>query len=513
MNYKYLLGVDFGGGASKATLLRDDGKIVVTASREYPTYYPHDGWAEQNPEEVYDAFVSNVREIIKNSSINPDDIAALCLDAATHTAVLLDEDDNLVRNSIYWTDKRSAKESDYLFKKYNDEIMSLSYNTPSPLWTLPQMMWLRENEQENFKKINKIMFVKDYIRYRIVNEFVVDSIEAAGSMMMDVKNNCWSKKLCDIAGISISQLPKIVEPTDIVGYVSEAAAKETGLSTKTCVIAGASDTVMEVYASGAIQSGQATIKLATAGRICFVTDKEYPDPMLINYRHVVGGKWYPGTATKSCAASYRWYRDVLGHHEIEQAKSKGISAYELMSEAAKDIPVGSSGLFFHPYLQGEITPYLDNDLKASFTGISSFHTKAHFNRAVLEGVAYSLLDCKKVIDSLGVNISKASIIGGGASSKLWRQIVSDMLGIELVKTKNNDSSLGSAMLAGVSVGIFSSFEESIEKCIEVETTIKPDFKNHKKYQKGYEIYRGIHDAMAPIYKQMASYQQFPEELQ
>ncbi len=503
MKYEYLLGVDFGGGASKATLLRGDGKIAATAVTEYPTYYPNDGWAEQNPEEVYKSFITNVKKILTLSSVDPKDIKAICLDAATHTAVLLDEEDNVIRNSIYWTDKRSIEEAEYLESNYSEKIMKLALNTPSPLWTLPQLMWLKTNEKDNFKKISRIMFVKDYIRYRLVKEFVVDSIEAAGSMLMDVKNNCWSNELCSIAGIHTSQLPRIIEPTDVVGTINDEAAKETGLCAGTLVIAGASDTVMEVYASGAIHPGQATVKLATAGRICFVTEREYPDPMLINYRHVVKGMWYPGTATKSCAASYRWYRDVLGHSEMQKAKDTGISAYELMNEAAKNIPIGSDNLFFHPYLQGEITPYLDNNLKGSFTGISSFHTKGHFNRAVLEGVAYSLLDCKKTIDNLGVDISSAAIIGGGASSELWRQIVADMLGIELVKTKNNDSSLGSAMLAGVATGIFSSFEDSIEKCIETEKIIKPNFENNKKYEKGFLIYKMIHDALAPVYKELS----------
>ena len=503
MNHKYMLGVDFGGGASKATLLRDDGEIIATASKEYKTYYPKEGWAEQDPRDSYDAFVSNVKYILENSTVDPRDIIAVSLDAATHTAVLLDENGNIVRNSIYWTDKRSHKKSDFLYKNHYSEIMALCYNAPSPFWTLPQLMWLKENEPVNFSKISKIMCVKDYVRYRLTKNFITDSIDAEGFLLMDVKENKWSDELCALAGVKKEQLPEIAEPMDIAGTICEQACHETGLSTDTLVLTGTSDTVMEVYAAGAIKQGQATIKLATAGRICFISDKAFPDPMLVNYRHIIPGMWYPGAATKSCAASYRWYRDVFGKYESSRAKNDAQeSAYEKLNKAAAKIAPGSDNLFFHPYLQGEITPYLDNDLRGSFTGISSFHTKAHFTRAVLEGVSYSLLDSKKYIENLGVEINEASIIGGGANSPMWGQIVSDMFGIKLTKLKNCDSSLGSAMLAGAATGVFSSFEDSVRQCVKPERRIEPDYDNHKIYQKGFNTYKQIHDALAPIYKTM-----------
>ena len=503
MPARYLLGVDFGGGASKATLLSDGGAVIATSIREYPTYYPYDGWAEQDPQDCYTAFLYNVRQILSGSGIDPKDIAALSLDAATHTAVLLDEKDDVVRPSIYWTDKRNHKEADYLFKNHYDLILDTTYNAPTTLWTLPQLMWLREHEPDNFDRIAKIMFVKDYVRSRLTGDFVTDSIDAIGSMLMDIKNRCWSEDLCTLCGITTGMLPRIIDPCDIVGYIDEKAAKETGLSPATAIVAGATDTVMEVYASGVIHPGQATVKLATAGRICPVTPKPYPHPLLFNYPHIIPGMWYPGTATKSCAASYRWYRDVLGEHEMVIAKDQGGDAYSLMSDAAAKTPPGSGNLFFHPYLLGEITPYLDNTLKGSFTGVSAFHTKAHFSRAVLEGVAYSLYDTLQVLYDLNIDIKQASIIGGGAKSPLWRQIVADVFGIELIKAQTDDSSLGSAMMAGVATGIFSSFEESVEKCVKVQEVVKPDPGNHRVYQKGFATYKKIHDALAPIYAGLA----------
>ena len=499
---RYLIGVDFGGGSSKASLLREDGVLVATATREYPTYYPHNGWAEQNPEDSYQAFVANVRTVMKKGMVAAEDVVAICLDAATHTAVLLDEEDRVLRHAIYWTDTRSQKEVNLLKEQYADAIYTRSYNVPNEMWTLPQLMWLRENEGETFRKIHKILFMKDYIRYRLTGDFVTDYVEAMGSMLMDVPERCWSEELCALAGIRTDLLPTIVEPDRILSPICEQARKETGLSPHTRVIVGSTDTVMEVYANGAIHAGQMTVKLATAGRICPITDHALSNRRLVNYQHIIPGLWYPGTGTKSCAASYRWYRDVLGTGEKVESEAHGVDAYEWMNREAEKIAPLSDNLYFHPYLQGELTPYFDANLRGSFTGIRSFHTKGHFTRALLEGVAYSLKDCYRVLQAENLEIQQAIVIGGGAKGTLWRQIVSDMLGIEMTKTKNNDSSLGSAMLAGVATGIFGSHEESVAKCVAVESVIKPNLENYRKYEKGFARYQAIHDALAEIYHAM-----------
>ena len=377
---RYLLGVDFGGSSSKATLLGEDGRVAATATCEYPTYYPQSGWAEQNPEDSWNAFVSNVRELLEKSGAAPEDIAAVALDAATHTAVLLDEQDRPVRNAIYWTDTRASAEADELRARCGEEITRLSFNSVSSLWTLPQLLWLSRHEPETLARTKKIMAVKDYIRYRLTGDFVTDDIEAMGFMLLDANRNAWSDELCALAGVAADRLPPLVRPTQRLSVLREEAARETGLRRDTLVIAGTTDTVMEVYAAGAIAPGQATVKLATAGRICAVTERAVVDPCLVTYRHVIDGLWYPGTATKSCAASNRWYRDTFG------------GDYAQMSGAAAGVARGSDGLFFHPYLQGEITPYRDDRLRASFVGATGHHTKAHFNRAVLEGIAYSMKD-------------------------------------------------------------------------------------------------------------------------
>ena len=487
---KYLLGVDFGGTSSKATLLREDGVVVATAGREYPTYYPHNGWAEQDPEDSYDAFVGNVRDLLKETGVNPEDVAALALDAATHTAVLLDANDKPVRRAIYWTDSRATEQAARLKSEMGPDIMNETYNSVSSLWTLPQLMWLKEHEPDVLPKVRKVLAVKDYVRYRLTGNYVTDHIEAMGFLLLDAKRNIWSEKLCALAGLDPRIMPPLVDPTQMLSLLTKQAQADTGLTAKTVVIAGATDTAMEVYAAGAVHPGQATVKLATAGRICSVTDHEVVDPRLVTYRHVVEGLWYPGTATKSCAASNRWYRDTFG------------GDFKEMDKAATAVKRGCEGLFFHPYLQGEITPYLDDKLRASFTGAAGFHTKAHFNRAVLEGVAYSMKDCYETLKGMGIAPETAVGIGGGMKSPLWRRIMADMLNIPLTTVKHVDSSLGSAMLAGVAVGAFESHSDAVKRCVQQAGVTQPDPEGAAYYDEGFKLYKEIAAALTPIYHKL-----------
>ena len=487
---KYLLGIDFGGGASKATLIDTNGKIIADNTVEYPTLYPTENACEQDPRHWIEALCENCRALIGKSGIKSSDILALAIDSATHTYLVCDENFVPLRNAVHWTDTRSRKQADELREKYGDEIFKKSFHRPDTIWTLPQLIWLRENEPETFTKSRYIFFEKDYIRYYLTGVFCTDHIEAQGSMLFDCEKMKWDEKLCALAGIGPEMLPPIVDPCDIIGKVTQKAAEETGLAAETPVICGSTDTVMEVFASGAVNEGDVTVKLATAGRICVITKKPYPDRHLVNYSHIAKGLWYPGTATKSCAASYRWYRDTFG------------GEYKELDMGASKIPIGCDGLIFHPYLNGELTPYADPMLCGSFTGVRATHTRAHFTRAVLEGVAYSLLDSKLYLDSLNIPYnSVATAIGGGTKGKLWRGMISDALGIALKTTESSDSSLGSAMLAGIAMGVFENACDAVQKCVKQVDITYPNPENTEKYRKVFESYKKIHDALAPIYKE------------
>ena len=486
---KYLLGIDFGGGSSKATLINTEGTIVAENMVEYPTYYPQLGWCEQNPADWSKALCQNLQELLQKSGVSASDILALAVDAATHTWVMCDEAFSPIRPAIFWTDSRSREQAQRLKREHGQTILDITYHKPDTLWTLPQILWMQEHEPEHFAKLRYIFFEKDYIRYCLTGVYCTDYIEAQGSMLFDLGKNQWSEELLQLAGIRENMLPPVVKPTDIIGSVTKEAALLTGLAEGTPVVCGTTDTVMEVFASGAVNPGDVTVKLATAGRICVITEKPYPSQYLVNYAHVVDGLWYPGAGTKAAAGSFRWYRDTFGGDFGE------------LSDDAANVPVGSEGLRYHPYINGELTPYADPTLCGSFIGIRATHTKAHFTKSVLEGVSLSLLHSKKTLEVLGLPLGKrATVIGGGAKGALWRQITADCLGMELVKTVSSDSSLGSAMLAGLAVGVFGSPQEAVKQCIQIESITTPIKENTKQYETILQEYIAVHDALAPIYQ-------------
>ena len=485
---KYLLGIDFGGGSSKSTLISAEGKIVAENTVEYPTYYPNLGWCEQSPQDWEAALYENTRALLRKGGIDPKDILAIAIDSATHTAVLCDETGAPLRPAVHWTDSRSREQANRLREEYGDEIFRIAFHKPDTIWTLPQLLWIKEKEPEIFEKVRRIYFEKDWIRDRLTGVYCTDYIEAEGSMLFDCNTLSWSEFLCGLAGIDPAILPPLVNPTDTVGAVTEEAALRSGLAAGTPVLCGTTDTVMEVFASGAVEPGDVTVKLATAGRICVITENPYPHRHLVNYSHVADGLWYPGTATKAAASSYRWYRDTFG------------GDYKELDKGAAEIPVGSEGLIYHPYINGELTPYADPMLCGSFVGIRATHTKSHFTRAVLEGVAFSLMHSKQLLDQIGMPHKKeGTVIGGGAKAPLWRQITADALGMTLVHTESSDSSLGSAMLAGLAAGVFKTPKEAVKACIRVIGKTEPNPENTEKYKKIFEEYDRIHDALAPIY--------------
>lgn len=499
-----LLGIDIGSGACKLTLIDFCGNVLATVTKEYPTYYPRPGWAEQEPEDWYDALCQAVGDMT-GSGVRTSEIVAVCLSAPTHTAVLLDRDFRVIRKAILWTDQRSVSQSERLSEDCGADIFRVTLNHVSPVWTLPQLMWIKENEPDVWQKISVIMFAKDYVRWRLTDLNATDWIDAMGSMLFDGTKLTWSSELCELLGLPISKLPPVMAPSDIAGVVTKRAADETGLAEGTRVLVGTTDTAMEVFGAGATEPGQCTIKLATAGRICVITDDSYPHKQLFNYRHVLPGRWYPGTGTKSCASSYRWFRDAFCGSEVEAARSTGSSAYKIMDAQAAKIPMGSEGLIFHPYLLGELSPYNDPSLRASFIGATMRHSKAHFARAVLEGVAFSLRDCMLLLEEIGMPLIRdIRLIGGGARSSLWRQIVCDVLGRSAAEPCIHESSFGGAMLAGLAVGVFEDTATAVSRCVKMSDVIEPDMENHEKYKKLFEIYKETQDMLRRSYEKMAS---------
>lgn len=495
-----LLGVDLGTGGCKLTLIDSKGEIIGSCFNEYKTYYPRHGWSEQNPEDWYQAFLITMSNLLRETGLKGSNILAVAVDASTHNAVLMGKGERILRPCIMWTDQRSVEQVRDLEDRLGDEILRITYNKVNPTWTLPQLLWLRENEPEVMDRVERIFFTKDYFRYRLTGTWETDHIDAQGSMLVDGARRNWSPELIKVLGLPLSAFPPILEPTTIAGRMSAQAARDSGLLEGTPVVVGTSDTAAEDYGAGAIFPGQGIVKMATAGNVCIISDAPHPTPKGFNYPHVIDGLWYIMGATNSCASANRWMRDTLGHWEIEAAAKSGKSPFQHMDEEASKAPLGSGGLFFHPYLLGERSPYFDPYLRASFVGATMSHQKAHFFRAVLEGVAYSLRDSLQVISELGLSFKDLRIIGGGAKSPLWRRIIADVMGMTILVPKAGDASFGSALIAGVGINLFPDARTAAESCVKFVDEIYPIPGNHEKYTRYFSIYKMIHDHLAPVEK-------------
>ncbi|HHU13843.1 MAG: xylulokinase [Kiritimatiellae bacterium] len=484
-----LLGIDFGTGGCKVTLIDLAGNVVESVSGEYPTHHPRPAWAEQDPADWYRVMCEVLKKLKQRRRI-----AAIALDSYTHGAVLLDSKLNVVRPTIIWTDQRSVQECAALKRNHFDLIFKTAYQAPTPTWTLPQMLWLRNNEPRTLKQTRHISFVKDYIRYLLTGEMACDSIEAQGTLFWDMRKACWSEALCELAGIPLKALPRIGDPTDLAGHITAQAAADTGLPVGTPVIMGASDSAVEDYAAGAIEPGQCVLKLATAGNVNVMTAKAHPHRETLTYSHVVPGMWYTVTATNAAAVCQRWYRDTFctpGTH------------YDAIDAEAAQAPPGSNGVFFHPYLQGERSPYWDADLRGSFTGFSMASTRGDASRALLEGVAYSLRDCYRTIEKMKLPVHEFLLIGGGAKSALWSSIVCDLFNAPVKCPACCDASFGSALLAGVGIGVFDDVVSAVKQCLRFDRELLPDAGRAEFYNSQFQRYRAIHDVLAPCYRNLA----------
>ena len=494
-----LLGIDFGTGGCKITLIDTDGRALNSYSGEYPTIHQKPGWAEQNPADWYAVMCDILRQIKPWEQGN---IIGLALDSYTHGAVLLNDKLKVIRPTIIWTDQRSVKECEYLNAKHRSLVFKTAYQMPAPTWTLPQMMWLNNNEPETLARTKHILFVKDYVRFLITGEIACDCIESQGTLFWDMKQGCWSEKLCEIAGIPFKALPAIGKPTDIAGKITSKAATETGLPEGVPVVMGTSDSAVEDYAAGAVEPGQCILKLATAGNVNVMTAEANPHPETLTYSHVVPGMWYTVTATNAAAVCQRWFRDNFCSAEAAQAKRAGLNVYDLLDREAELSPPGSNGVFFHPYLMGERSPYWDPNLRGSFTGMSMSTNKGDCLRALLEGVVFSLKDCYRTIEKMGLNTHEFILIGGGAKSGIWSRIVCDVFNAPVKCPVSCDASFGSALLAGVGAGVFADELSAIKQCLKFNRQLEPDPENTLFYAKHFEYYREIHDALSDVYQKM-----------
>ena len=508
---KLLLGIDFGTGGCKVTAIGEDGALVDEASVEYPTHHEHPGWSEQESGDWWNALVAALRKL-SDKGVDLKSVAACALDGSTHNAVLLDAKYRPLRRTIMWTDQRSAAECEALRAGWGERIFSTCYQMPAPTWTLPQMMWLKAHEPDVLAKTEHVLFVKDYVRYLLTGEAATDRNEAQGTLFFDMAKGEWCKELVLMAGLCPAKLPRLIAPTDVAGHVTARAAAETGLPEGMPVVCGSSDSAVEDYGAGAVEPGDLIIKLATAGNVNAMTDAAHPHPRTLTYSHIVPGMWYSVSATNAAALCMRWFRDCFYCAMPSQVASRPDvgsrlsnvderNLFAVIDLEAQASPIGANGVMFHPYLQGERCPYWDADLRASFTGVSISSTRGDFARALMEGVAFSLRDCYRTLEEMRLPAKRIFLIGGGARSRLWSEVVANVFNRPAAVPLPGDASFGAALLAGVGAGVFSDEREAVAKCLRIGRTVEPDPGAAAEYEELFNHYRRIHDALAPIYSQ------------
>jgi xylulokinase len=501
MNPSLLIGVDAGTSSCKATLIDAQGQVLASASQAYTTVYPKPGWAEQDPDAWYRALVHAVRHCVSAAGVSARDVSALSVCGPAHNVVLLDRDDRVLQPVILWSDARSAPQAGWLGSNHGSSIFNITYQAVNPGWSLSQLLWVRQNQPDIWRQIHRVVIGKDYLSYRLTGAWGTDPYDATGTQIHDVRAGQWSPLICDLLGLPPSKLPPIGAATSVTGNLTTTAARETGLTVGTVVAVGSGDSAVEALAAGAMVPGHCIIKLGTAGNVNVVTAEPRPHPRTLTYPHVIPGLWMTILATNAGAAAADWFAHAF---DLRASTSPALDLL-LLEQMAAAAPAGSEGLIFHPYLQGERSPYWDPNLRGGFIGITIRHRQEHFARAILEGVAFSLRDCLGLLRELGIPVSTMHLMGGGARGAVWPQIMADALAAELTVSEPGVTSIGAAMVAGVAAGLFKDVRETARIAPLSQKTVSPDAISQAQYERQFPLYQALTRNLRPIYHALSEF--------
>ena len=482
----FYIGIDLGTSSLKGILVSKTGEIIKESTHFYDVIYPQDKWSEQNPED----WIVALKETLKELSYGvEEEIGGISFGGQMHGLVVLDENDNVIRPCILWNDGRTEKETEYLNNVIGKDVLSENTaNIAFAGFTLPKILWLKNNEPENFKRIKKIMLPKDYLAYYLTGKFATDYSDASGMLLLDVKNKCWSKKMCEIAGITEDMLPELHESYEAIGKVKD----EFNLNNAVVAIGGG-DNAAAAIGTGTIADGGCNISLGTSGTVFISMDKFFVDDgnKLHAFAHA-SGKWHLMGCILAAASCNRWWvEDIMGSKDYAGA----VKGMEEM--------VGKNNVFFLPYLSGERSPHNDVNARGAFIGMRANTTKEEMSLAILEGVSFALKDCVEIARAAGVTINKTTLCGGGAKSRLWQQILADILDADvcLLNTEQGPS-FGGAILAMVANGEYKDVNEACANIIKVKEIIKPRPEYVEKYKARYNIFKQLYPALKDIYKQI-----------
>ena len=483
------IGVDLGTSAVKLLLMDSEGRIVNIVSREYPLYFPHPGWSEQKPEDWYEQTMAGIEELIKD--VDKSQVAGISFGGQMHGLVILDQDDNVIRPAILWNDGRTTEETEYLNTVIGKEKLSeYTANIAFAGFTAPKILWVKNKEPENFARIAKIMLPKDYIAYRLTGVHCTDVSDASGMLLFDVKNRRWSKEMCDICGIRMDQLATCYESYEKVGTVLPEIASRLGISENVVVAAGAGDNAAAAVGTGTVGENMCNISLGTSGTVfissgTFGVDKYNA---LHSFAHADGHYHLMGCMLSAASCNKWWMDEIIGTKDYA-------------AEQAAIGKLGENHVFYLPYLMGERSPHNNPNARATFIGMTMDTTRADMTQAVLEGVAFALRDSVEVARSLGIDLKRTKICGGGAKSPLWKKIIANVLNLKVDVIESEEGpAMGGAMLAAVACGEYGSVEDIAAKVVKIVDTVEPDPELVAKYDARYAQFKEIYPACRPLFE-------------
>ncbi len=495
-----LLGLDIGTTGVKALVVTEDGVPVASHTDEYPLSTPRPGWAEQEPEQWWRATINATNAVLAKSGIDASEIRGIGLSGQMHSSVFLDERDEVIRPALLWCDGRTTKQRHWIVDRVGgeDEMRRLVSNPPLEGFTLPKVIWLRDEEPKNYARLRTLLLPKDYIRFRLTGEKLMEVSDAAGTAMFDVVNRRWSEELMDRLDLPPEMLVPVRESVDDCGHITAEAAKLTGLKAGTVVAGGGADNTCGATGTGIVREGRVLSSLGTSGVVFAHTDsvKVDPDMRAHTFCHSVPDRWYLMGVMLSAGGSLRWLRDVIADRERMQAQQADRDPYDIMAEEAAQAPVGSEGLMFLPYLSGERTPHKDADARGAFVGLSLRHERSHVMRSVFEGITFGMRDSMSIMRELGLEITQIRATGGGAKSPFWRQMQADIYGAPVVTVNTSEGpAFGAALMAGVAAGVFEDLAQASDEVVHVESTAEPDAGRVQQYNEWYERFRELYPAL------------------
>lgn len=486
----YYIGIDLGTSAVKLLLMDESGNIKNIVSREYKISFPHSGWSEQNADDWWTAVKSGLKELVQ--IVPKDEIKGIGVAGQMHGLVILDDKDNVIRPVILWNDGRTKKETDFLNNEIGkDKLSSWTGNIAFPGFTAPKILWIKENEKDNFNKIKKIMLPKDYINYKLTGAFVTDYSDASGMLLLDVKNKSWSKEMMDVCDIKEEMLPTLHESFDVIGELKKEVADDIGLPNSVKVVAGAGDNAAAAIGTGTVGNGACNISVGTSGTIFISSDtfKMDKNNALHSFAHSDGHYHLMGCMLSAASCNKWWMEDILHTND-----------YEGESENIDEEKFGLNTVYYLPYLMGERAPHNDPYARACFIGMSLDTKRTTMLQSIFEGVAFGIRDSLEAARDMGIDIKKSMICGGGAKNKYWKKIFANVLNLELTTLETEQGpGYGAAILSAVGCKDFKSIKDATDKLIRINDTIKPEKELVERYNERYKAFKKLYPALKDVF--------------